>query len=75
MIHSKYGNPYLAERNLELVLSAMIESELLRDPLKLDAEWVKAAEAFSQFSYQGLPRPRLRGSGFCRFSLIKHADS
>ena len=51
MIHSKYGNPFLAERNLELVLSAMIESELLRDPLKLDAEWVQAAEALSQRSY------------------------
>ena len=51
MIHSKYGNPFLAERNLELVLSAMIESELLRDPLKLDSEWVKSAEAVSQASY------------------------
>jgi len=52
MIYSKYGNPYLAERNLELILSAMIEGELLRDPLELDAEWVKAAEAVSQFSYK-----------------------
>ena len=52
MIYSKYGNPYLAERNLELVLSAMIEGELLRDPLKLDAEWVTAAEALSQSSYK-----------------------
>ncbi len=52
MIHSKYGNPYLAERNLELMLSAMIEGELLRDPLKLDGEWVKAAEALSQLSFK-----------------------
>ena len=43
MIHNKYGNPYIAERNLELVLSAMIESELLRDPVQLDTEWVKAS--------------------------------
>src|SRR5205085_1582006 len=35
MIHSKYGNPYMAERNLELVLSAMIENELLREPQEL----------------------------------------
>jgi phosphoenolpyruvate carboxylase len=52
MIHNKYGNPYIAERNLELVLSAMIESELLRDPIALDAEWVRAAEALSQLSFK-----------------------
>jgi phosphoenolpyruvate carboxylase len=52
MIYSKYGNPYLAERNLELILSAMIEGELLRDPLELDAEWMKSAEALSQVSYK-----------------------
>jgi phosphoenolpyruvate carboxylase len=52
MIHNKYGNPFLAERNLELVLSAMIEGELLRDPPELEPEWVKAAEALSQISYK-----------------------
>src|SRR5262249_54425461 len=40
MIHSKYGNPYLAERNLELMLSAMLENELLREPQELPAEWI-----------------------------------
>lgn len=52
MIHNKYGNPYLAERNLELILSAMIENEMLRDPIALDPTWVKAAEALSQTSYK-----------------------
>jgi len=52
MIHNKYGNPYIADRNLELVLSAMIEGELLRDPLTLDTEWVKTVEALSQLSYK-----------------------
>ncbi len=52
MIYSKYGNPYLAERNLELVISAMVESELLRDPLELTPEWAKTAEALSQLSYK-----------------------
>jgi phosphoenolpyruvate carboxylase len=52
MIHSKYGNPFMAERNLELVLSAMIEAELLRDPLDLKSEWVKSAESLSQLSYK-----------------------
>jgi phosphoenolpyruvate carboxylase len=50
MIYNKYGNPYLAERNLELVLSAMIEAELLREPLELDPLWIKAAEDLSEFS-------------------------
>jgi phosphoenolpyruvate carboxylase len=52
MIHNKYGNPYLAERNLELVLSAMLESELLREPQELPTEWAKAAEALSQHSFK-----------------------
>jgi phosphoenolpyruvate carboxylase len=52
MIHNKYGNPYLADRNLELILSAMIENELLRDDMKVKPEWVKAAEALSQLSYK-----------------------
>ncbi len=52
MIHNKYGNPYIAERNLELILSAMIESELLRDPLKLNEEWSAAVDALSELSYR-----------------------
>lgn len=52
MIHNKYGNPYLAERNLELVLSAMIESELLRDPFELENEWIDASEAISALAYR-----------------------
>lgn len=52
MIHNKYGNPFLAERNLELMLSAMIEAELLRDPAVPHPEWVKAAEELSELSYK-----------------------
>ena len=52
MIYSKYGNPYIAERNLELVISAMIEAELLRDPVEPRAEWVEAVEAISGLSYK-----------------------
>ena len=52
MIYNKYGNPYLADRNLELVLSAMIEAELLRDPVTPDPAWVEAAEELSQLSYR-----------------------
>ncbi|HVO33595.1 MAG TPA: phosphoenolpyruvate carboxylase [Elusimicrobiota bacterium] len=52
VIHNKYGNPYLADRNLELILSAMIEAELLRDPQELTTEWVVAAEALSVLSYR-----------------------
>ncbi len=52
MIHNKYGNPYLADRNLELILSAMIESDLLTEPLALEGAWVKAAEDLSQLSFK-----------------------
>ena len=52
MIYNKYGNPYLAERNLELVISAMIEAELLRDPIEPRAEWVETADAVSELSYK-----------------------
>ncbi len=52
MIYNKYGNPYLADRNLELVLSAMIEADLLRDPMEPIPAWVEAAENISQLSYR-----------------------
>lgn len=52
MIYNKYGNPYLADRNLELVISAMIEADLLRDPIEPKSEWVDAAEVISALSYQ-----------------------
>lgn len=50
MIHNKYGNPYLADRNLELILSAMIEADLLRDPHPPREEWVETLEDISQRS-------------------------
>lgn len=48
MIHNKYGNPLLAERNLELILSAMIEAQLFQEPSELNTEWIKAVEAISK---------------------------
>ncbi len=57
MIHNKYGNPYLADRNLELTLSAMIEAELLRTSAPPQPAWVDALEDISQRSmkaYRGL---------------------
>ncbi len=52
MIHNKYGNPYIADRNLELMLSAMMESDMLREPMELEQGWVKATEELSQLSYK-----------------------
>jgi len=51
MIYNKYGNPYLADRNLELILSAMIEAELLRDPISPEPEWTLAVEELSDRSF------------------------
>jgi phosphoenolpyruvate carboxylase len=42
----------LADRNLELMLSAMLENELLREPLELSAEWLTAVETLSQLSFK-----------------------
>lgn len=56
MIHNKYGNPYLAERNLELIISAMIEAELLRDPIKPPGEWVEIADQLSELSLRAYRR-------------------
>ena len=52
MIHNKYSNPFIAERNLELVLSAMIESELLREPGGPHPDWTQAADGLSELSYK-----------------------
>jgi phosphoenolpyruvate carboxylase len=52
MIYNKYGNPYLAERNLELVISAMIEAELLRESFEPDPAWVRAADQLSELSFR-----------------------
>jgi phosphoenolpyruvate carboxylase len=48
MIHNKYGNPWIADRNLELVTSALIETELLRDPQNVPPEWTQAAADISR---------------------------
>lgn len=53
VIAAKYGNPLMAIRNLELVLSAMLEAALIAP--KVDprlAEWEAAMEEFSQAAYQ-----------------------
>jgi phosphoenolpyruvate carboxylase len=57
MIYNKYGNPFIAERNLELILSAMIEAELLRDRVEIDPAWIQASDELSEISlamYRGL---------------------
>ena len=48
MIHNKYGNPWIAQRNLELVTSALLETELLRDKPDVPDAWTQAAEAISE---------------------------
>jgi phosphoenolpyruvate carboxylase len=52
MIYNKYGNPYLADRNLELILSAMIEAELLRDNHAPEKEWMAAVDALSELAFK-----------------------
>jgi len=48
MIYNKYGNPYLADRNLELMISAMIEADLLSDPREPEPLWVQTVEHLSE---------------------------
>lgn len=52
MIYNKYGNPHIADRNLELILSAMIEAELLRDGEEPHVEWTEAAQTLSDLSFK-----------------------
>jgi len=53
VISSKYSNPYIAERNLELVLAAVIEATWFRRPdPKDEKKWEVAMEELAEDSYQ-----------------------
>ncbi|MBI2167325.1 MAG: phosphoenolpyruvate carboxylase [Candidatus Omnitrophica bacterium] len=53
VISSKYSNPYIAERNIELVLSAVLEASWLRQrPAREEEKWEKTIEALSRESYR-----------------------
>jgi phosphoenolpyruvate carboxylase len=53
VVAAKYANPLMAMRNLELVLSAVLEATLIaRQPSVRLAEWEAAVETFSQAAYQ-----------------------
>jgi len=53
VVAAKYANPMMAMRNLELVLSAVLEATLIApaSPARL-AEWEAAVETFSQAAFQ-----------------------
>ncbi len=52
VVAAKYANPMMAMRNLELVLSAVLESTLLiRKPVKRLSEWEQVMEELSQEAY------------------------
>jgi phosphoenolpyruvate carboxylase len=56
VISDKYGLPRLAARNLELILSSVLEASLLhrtsRQPSEVLNRWTEAMEAFSAAAYQ-----------------------
>lgn len=53
VISSKYSNPYIAERNLELVVSAVIyASWFVHKPPKEERKWSSVMEELSQESYK-----------------------
>lgn len=67
MIHNKYGNPHLAERNLELIISAMIEAELLRDSPAPSSAWTEAVDQISEQSYRAYRGLIYEDPGFVSF--------
>jgi phosphoenolpyruvate carboxylase len=53
VISSKYSNPFIAERNLELAISAVIEATWFLKPLPREEEkWEKVMEELSGESYR-----------------------
>ena len=66
VISDKYGLPRLAARNLELVLSSVLEASLLhrtsRQPRDVLDRWTDAMEAFSSAAYESYR------------SLVEHPD-
>lgn len=53
VVSSKYSNPFMAERNLELVLTAVIEATWLRpDASKEEKKWQGIMDELSEKSYR-----------------------
>lgn len=53
VISSKYSNPFIAERNIELVISAVIEATWLRERTgKEEKRWEAVMESLSRESYR-----------------------
>lgn len=53
VISSKYSNPFIAERNLELVISAVVEASWLRGrALKQERNWEAMIEGLSRESHR-----------------------
>lgn len=53
VVSSKYSNPFLAERNLELVISAVMEASFLRRRIsKEEKRWEKVMEDLSDSSFR-----------------------
>lgn len=53
MVHAKYGNPYIAQRTLELVASAVLHENLMhaKESTKIPG-WEEVMESLSQTAYQ-----------------------
>lgn len=68
VIAAKYANPIMASRNLELVLSAVLEATMIgsKRPAKL-AEWEAAMEALSQAAWSGYRRALYEDEDFVRY--------
>lgn len=53
VISSKYSNPFIAERNLELVLSAVVAATWLRRPVpRQERKWEQIMDELSRESYR-----------------------
>ncbi len=53
VVSSKYSNPFIAERNLELVISAVMEASYLRKRApKEEKKWEKVMEELSEISFR-----------------------
>ena len=68
VIAAKYANPYLAHRNIELVLAAVLESMLLAQPADpRENQWHETMEVLSQTAYRRYRQVVYEGPFFVRF--------
>jgi len=68
VVAAKYANPMMAMRNLELVLSAVLESTLMAPPAPARlAEWETAMETLSQVAWRGYRRLVYEDEAFVRY--------